>query len=200
MLMKLKELTEMSIRGGNLTAQSDVWAAKRESELLSNANNEQIGKIDSFVVKQHLFTVSVWDGNQMIGIATIDNIPNQYCLIDNLWVISSLRGKKLLSKLLLFLKIDRGYNKLALADVHSDDTYDLLKAGGLKSFKKHWENRQGKIEEFSVDTIDDFYGAGWWKLVLENTEDFSGFIKTDSFTHTYSAIAHAIDLHESLTD
>jgi hypothetical protein len=195
--MKLSDLVEMAMRGGNLTARADAWAAKLEISVLHNLNDHPIiGAIGDLVVRKKFLTVTVWSGEKMVLAAKVDPVPGAYCMIDDIWTALELRGQKLFSKFLLFLKIDQGYTKLAFAELHSDDTYDLLKAGGLKAFKKHWENYHGEVADFSPNTIDEFYGAGHWKLILENTADMSYLIREDGFTHTYEALAHAVNVHE----
>lgn len=195
--MKLSDLREMAIRGGNLTAMADAWAKRLETQIAASPNEHPvIGSLDDFVVRQKLFTMTVWDDQKMVLAAKVDPIPNVYCLVDDVWIAPEARGQRLFTKFLLFLKVDRGYSRLALGEVHSDDTYNLLKGGGLKAFKKHWEKSNGERAEFSPQTIDEFYRLGRWRLVLENTANLSRLIGESGFTHTYHAISHAVNLHE----
>ena len=197
--MKLSDLKEMAVRGGDLTAVADSWAEKLERSLKDDPTNKEVGKIDSFTVRQRFFLHSIWDGDELIAAFTLDNIPSVYCKIDDVWVKSDRRGQKMFVKILLFIKNELKCHRIVFGEVHSNETVNLLKSDGLKAFKKHWQNRAGEIKQFSPDTVDDFYGVGKWLLVLESGDDWSRFIKDGSFTHSYEALAQAIALHEQLT-
>lgn len=145
-----------------------------------------------------MFTVSVWDGDIMVFTARIDIVPNTYCVVHDVWVASETRGTGLFKKFLLFLKVQLKQKRIAFGEVHSDRTYELLKSGGFKLFKKYWENRGGDRKDFSTDTIDEFYGLGKWKLFLENSNDLSEYIREQSFTHSYTALVNIVDTHEKL--
>lgn len=194
--LKTRELFEMPIRGGDLTDTADNWARKLERVALDNpAQHRLIGTIDELEVRRHLFTLSIWKDGKMISAASIDPVANLFVVVDNLWVAQEHRKQKLLSKLLIFLKIELGHKKIVLGKIHTDDTYELLKAGGLKAFRKYWEDYDGNIRDFSTDSIDEYYRDAKWKLVLENDADLSGLLRQNSFTHTYEALANAFDNH-----
>jgi hypothetical protein len=196
----LKQVTlEMAVRGGDLTLVSDAWAEKLEKQINDGQLTfKEVGTIDSMVVKSHLFTHTLWLGDEMVFAAQVDKIPGNTCSIDDIWVKSSFRGQKLLSKFLIWLKVDQKQHTIKLGEVHSDDTYNLLKAGGLRAFKKHWENFHGDVKPFSAETIDDFYGKGRWKLVLENDTDLGWLQPTGGFTHTYEALVNVFDNHDEI--
>lgn len=196
--MKLHQIIEMALRGGDLTKSADDWAAKLETLVRSSSDHREIGKIDTLIVKNHLFTYTVWDGDRMVMAARVDIVPNYTCKVDDVWVKTLMRGKKMFVKFLLFLKIDRNQSRLEFGDVHSDETYSLLKADGLKAFKKHWENSNGEVQEFSFDTIDKFYGAGRWRLILENTTDLEFIAPREGFTRTYESLLNALNNHEEV--
>jgi hypothetical protein len=171
--MKLHELKEMAIRGGNLTSQAEEHA-KRMEVYLKDAKH--IGDIDSFQVKQKGKEYGVYKGDELVAIANLDPIPNAYSIIDNLWVKESFRGKKILAKLLWFFKSRENHNKILFGKGHTDDTVDLLKANGLSLFKKYWfDPITGKEEKFDPNTVDDYYGSGKsrWSLMLEHNGDDS---------------------------
>jgi hypothetical protein len=119
-------------------------------------------------------------------------------VVDDVWVEESWRLKKLFSKFLLFLKTKLNQSRIVFGDVHSDETYQALRSGGFRAFKKHWENSAGETAEFSKDTVAQFYGAGGWKLVLECTADLSGFLSEEGFTHGYDALLGIVNHHQSL--
>jgi hypothetical protein len=198
--MKLFDLREMAIRGGDITAKADSWAKKVENTMLQAEDNPVVGQMDDLEVRLHRSTLTVWDGEEMVMAASIDEVPTHgYCKVDDIWVKPSRRGSKLLVKLLIFLKNARGNTRLVLGQVHSDDTYQLLKGGGLKAFKKTWRNHAGEVVPFDKDTIDEFYKKADWELTLENTESWKHLIRDDSFTHSYEALSNAVSLHEQLT-
>ena len=197
--MKLSDLHEMALRGGNLSAIANAWAVKLQADALKHlGDHQEIGKIDDLIVRKKLFTTTIWNGDVMVLAAQVDIVPNAYCMVDDVWVAPSARGQKLFSKFLIFLKVKLKQPKIVFGEVHSDDTYQLLKADGFKLFKKRWENFHGDVAEFSPDTVDQFYGAGRWKLVLENTDDLSSYLIEDSFTHSYDALVHIVNTYQSI--
>ena len=197
--MKIEELVkEMAVRGGNLQAVSDSWAERLESQIASSSDHKQIGKIDDFVVKNHLFTYTMWDSSEMIFAARVDKIPGSTCTVDDVWTKETRRGLKLFTKFLLWLKVDQGQQVIRLGEIHSDDTYNILKSGGFRAFKKHWENFHGETAPFSTETIDSFYGKGRWKLVLENSDNLEYLRPLDGFTRSYGALINVFNNHDQL--
>lgn len=193
------ELTEMALRGGDLSSQADEWAQRLEAQVLQvPGEHREIGKIDDLVIRRRLMTATVWDGRQLVLAARVDPVPGVYCLVDDVWVKSDRRGKGLFTKLLLFIKLKLKQPKIALGEVHSDDTYELLKSGGFKLFKKHWESSSGERAEFSTDTIDEFYGAEKWKLILESTSDLTPLLREESFTHSYDALVNILHTYTEI--
>lgn len=169
--MKLSELKEMAYRVGNLSSDADKFALKSEFLL---KDSKYVGDIDSFKVKSDGRFFSMWNEDEMVALLKIDIIPNNYVVVDDLWVKESFRGKKLLAKLLWFLKSRENHPKILLGRCHSDDTYSLLKAGGLSKFKRYWfDPISGSTEEFNTDTVDSFYSNSKkkWSLMLEHQDD-----------------------------
>lgn len=197
--MRLSDLHEMAVRGGDLTAMADEWAAKMQARISSSESKKKIGSIDGMDVIKWNMLVSVWYGDSMVAVASVDDIAGEYCIVDDVWIEPSMRNRKLFVKLLAFIKNEMKFNRIMLGRVHSDSTYNLLKNGGLTAFKKTWVHLQSNENKpFDKDTIDDFYQDSKWALFLENTEDWSQFVREDSFTHSYEALAHAIGQHASL--
>lgn len=164
-------LAELAIKVGDLRKQADEWATNQEEHL---KDSKHIGDIDSFELKQKNSIISAWDGGKLIAIVRIDNIPNVYTVVDDLWVREDYVGKKIISKMLWFLKSRLGYKKLLLGKIHSTDTYSLLKANGLSKFKKYWfDIMTWNTEPFDPSTMDDFYSAdkSKWSLMLESQND-----------------------------
>ncbi len=165
-------INEMSMKGGDFSAPAERFARHHETQW---ADGKHVGDIDEFSVNQDGIYYSVWDGEELIACASADTLPTSYTIVDHLWVETSYRGQNIISKLLWFLKTREGYDKLMFGKVHSSDTYNFLKQGGLSKFKKTW-HRGEEIEPFSPETIDDFYGIDDkkdWQLVLEG--DLSAF-------------------------
>lgn len=154
-----------------------------------------IGSLDELTVRKESEYLTFWDSTTLVAACTIQVTG----IIDDIWIADGFRGQKLLTKMLLFIKHTLGHPKIVFGTVHSSDTQNLLRGGGLKLFKKYWQNSHGETRAFSPENMNDFYGPGRWQLVLENTEDFGIFLKHDSFTHSWSALANIADLHESIT-
>ena len=175
--MKLHEIcnvNEMAYRGGDLRSQADEYAKKQEVNL---KDAEHVGDIEEFQVKKKgkIFKIfSLWKDDELVALASLDPIPNAYAVVDDLWVKDTFRNQKLLSKLLWFFKSRENHPKLLLGKLHSDDTYSVLKAGGLSKFKRYWfDPISGDTAEFNSDSIEEFYKGrkSGWSLMLEQTEE-----------------------------
>ena len=163
---------EMTMRGGNfekaalsfVNANKDYWFQ----------NGKHIGDIDQFTVKKLLTMYSIWNKDEVVACASLDIVPDQYAVVDAVWVSSAYRGQKIFSKLLWFFKTRERQTKLVLGDVHSKDMQEVTK--GLTRFRKLWIDKEGKTAEYSPETVDKFYSWGGktgWRLMLENTGDFT---------------------------
>ena len=187
------------MKGGDYDSAARDYVARSTSLWLKSS---MVGDLDDFTVRRLGSVFSLWNKEEFAATVSAKESELGY-VIDDIWVDPKYRGQKLLVKLLLFLRTRENMNKLVLGDVHSDDTVAMLRGNGLKLFRKHWINNQGKVREFSPDTIDEFYGAGHWKLVLENHTDFSswprynsldeGYIKT-----SYDVLVSIFNLNEDL--
>jgi hypothetical protein len=168
--MKLCELKEMAYRGGNLTSQADKFAARNEPIL---KNSEYIGDIDDFKVKFDGRFYSIWNKEEMTALIRTEK-TDDYVKVDDLWVKNSFRGQKILAKLFWFLKSREKYGKLLIGNLHSDDTYEIIKSGGLSKFKRSWYDAKTKNKiDFDIKTVDDFYKVEKksWSLMLESELD-----------------------------
>lgn len=196
--MKLIDIREMAVRGGNLTDVADSWAQQMKKHIDAAEDKEDLGSIDKMKVFKLGKYMSVW-AEDMVAIASIDVHSSNTCIIDDVWVDSIHRGNKIFVKLLAFIKNEMKFNHIVLGKVHSDDTYNLLKSGGLRAFNKSWLHlHTNEVRPFDIANIDSFYGDSSWQLVLENSEDWSVFVRDNSFTHSYEALANAIELSDSL--
>jgi len=142
---------------------------------------EIIGDIDQYVLKKSDKMYSLWtDDNKYVASARLGD-PEQYGLSEvNLMHVDPLyRNQRILSKLLWNFKTRQGRNKLVLQQVHSDNLYNVV-TGGLSRFNKYWVNAEGQTKPFDINSLDQFYShsqSTGWRLVLENTGDFSFFPK-----------------------
>jgi len=167
--MKLIQLVEMPLRAGEMDAQATEYVQPHRQAW---AQAPHVGDIESMRVKKLKDVYSVWDGDELVVTAKAEPTKDAR-VIDDVWVNPKYRNQRHFTKLLLFFKTREGMNKMILGSVHSTDTHELLKAGGLKLFAKSWQNRRGEVKPFSPDTIDEFYGPGQWQLVIENHDSDS---------------------------
>jgi hypothetical protein len=168
----LQQLSEMPLKALNLRAEADSFADKFKKYFDLNKNKfHHVGDIDHFAVMSNgLFLVLVHDGAN-IAIMKIDKLPDRSAVIDDVWVHKDFSGKKLFSKLLWFLVSRQQLSPLIFGNVHSEETYNLIKSGAFSKFKKTWiHSLDDKEEPFSSSTVDDYYGSPKWKLKLEPTE------------------------------
>lgn len=193
--MKVKELFEMAIRGGNLNSNAISYVKKHQSTWQTAPIT---ANLDDFDIRKCEDVYSLWEKDKFVATASLKMVQD-VGLIDNVWVDPEYQGKKIFTKLLLFFRTREGVTKLQFSTVHSDDTYNLLKLGGLTLFKKSWIGKNGEKAPFSVDTIDKFYGAGHWKLMLENNSDFSDFPRfVEGFTQSYDAMINIFNINKEL--
>ena len=179
--MKLNQIMEMPIQGGQLRSQADSFASMIEPKF---TEVEPIADIDNMSVKKiaagNGFHYALFSGSEMVLVAFVKPTDkNMYPVlkssaqkmaeVDDVWVKKEFEGKKLYSKFLWFLKSREGYHRLMLGKVQSDDTINFLKAGGLSKFDKTWQNTAtGGVEKFDSSEMDKFYKTQNWRLVLES--------------------------------
>lgn len=189
--MKLQNLLEMPLKGGDLRPAADMFAA---SAALKFQDVEPTADIEEFKVKMvqsgNAFNYALFTGNDMVLFASVKplhrmmypllKIAEKAAEIDDVWVAKEFEGKRLYSKFLWFLKSREGYHRLMMGKVQSDDTVAFLKAGGLSKFEKTWQNTAtGEVQAFEPTDMDEFYGTSNWRLVLESTstefDDYNRF-------------------------
>ena len=187
--MKLSELKEMAHRSGDLKSTADAFAAKSEPLL---KDSKHVGDIEEYVVRSDGEFYSVWTSSipkstftepgesldnydEMVAMVKVVKTTHDYVIVDALWTKREFRGKKIMAKLLWFLKSRENYSKMLIGIHHSDDTYNILKSGGLSKFKhRYWfDPKSGSTEEFDPSTIDNFYSSekSKWSLMLEERDD-----------------------------
>lgn len=166
--MKITEITEMTWRGPDYSK-----IAKQFGEIHADiwfTQGAHIADIEQYQVREYNDYYSVWDNNKLIAYTSL-----KASIIDDVWVDESYRGQKLFSKLIWFYKSRLNQNPLYLGKIHSPMMQEVVK--GLSRFKKRWYNIQThQTEPFDVNTLDDYYsdyGSTDWRLVLENTGDFT---------------------------
>ena len=142
-----------------------------------------IGDIDDFKVLKYYTMYSVWDDGKLIACTSLseDEIP----VVDTVWVDKNRRGEKLLSKLLWFYKSRLGHSKLLLGDTHSMNMQEIVH-GGLRRFAKSWYNidtgEKIKLDPSDLDKYYDEHFPTKWRVMLENSGDFSAWPKFNTGT------------------
>lgn len=171
-LVKLKNLiVEMPIKAGNFDEAASRFGNMKKDDWFKTVVT---AKLDDFDIRLTDGFYSVWDRDVLVFFMKIRPFKDGL-EVDDVWTSASYRGKRIFSKMLAFLKTRERTNVIYLGNVHSVDTYNLIKAGAFTSFKKHWLNRHGETSNFSIDTVDNFYGSSGWILVLENDVDYGIF-------------------------
>lgn len=174
--MKLQQLFEMPIMAKNLRSEADSFAERNKD---SWSKLPHTADIDNFKIKSKGRKFSLWDNDICVAFFDVDKIPNHYVIVDDVWVSKEYSNKKIFSKFLWFLKSRLNEPKIIFGKVHSEETVNLLRHGGLSKFKKSWINlKTDELKEFSKDEIDEFYSNPNWSLMLENySEEFHDFPK-----------------------
>lgn len=164
------DLDEMTMRAGNLQQMAQSAIDLNRDELLSG---KHIGDIDvSFKVLKGKDTYSIVKDDDLVASILLTkkfDLP----VVENAWVKKEYRGKKWFSKLLWFMKVHEGMDKILIGDIHSSDMQEVVK--NLSRFDKHWFDGKS-VDNFSADTYKDYTGASKktsWYLMLENDGDFS---------------------------
>jgi hypothetical protein len=174
--MKLRELKEMAIKGGNFRPLANDFADSYKKFYKEHKHEfKHIGDVEIYQCFQYQSVIFLFDSNEIIFICSIEdsNIEKGAKKIDSVWLDYAYEGKKIYSKVLWFLRSREGIKKLIFGDHHSEDTYKILAKGGLSGFDKTWVNSEtGEREKFSTETIDKYYNdaSGTWKLMLESNK------------------------------
>ena len=162
----------MPIKASSLRQQANAFADSVKSYYKKEQKKfKHVGDIDEFSIYRDLMTFVIIDGGmEIVLVGRIDNVPHYGTKVDDVWVDEEQSGKRLFSKFLWFLRSREGFSPLYFGNVHSSETYELLKSGGFSKFKKTWVNDyENSAEEFTPQTLDKFYTSSKWKLKLEST-------------------------------
>jgi hypothetical protein len=179
--MKLNELTEMTMRGPDLSAQAEQFANRNKESWYTHGKH--IADIENYKVLQDGIYYSLWDYTTLVAVCSLSNSGNE---VDDVYVNPAYRGKKIFSMMLWFFKTRLNKSPLMIGQVHSKMMQEVIK--GLSRFEKYWYNiRTNETEPFALDTLDNFYGylsPTPWRLMLENSGEFNwsmynegGFVK-----------------------
>jgi hypothetical protein len=168
------KIQEMTMRGPNFDNVAQEFVGKNQARW--KKYGKHIGDIEDYKVLQDGIYYSVWDNDAIVAVTSLSNASNE---VDDVWVSPQYRGKKIFSMLLWFFKTRLQRDKLLLGPIHSASMQEVVK--GLSRFNKSWVNiRTNEIKPFSSDTVDEFYsyaGPTQWRLMLENSGDFSSLPK-----------------------
>jgi hypothetical protein len=167
--IKLSELKEMAVKSGNLRKLADSFADANKDEW---AKYPHVADIDDMQVTHSANHYVLFKDGAPVAHFQVDVLTKDSAVVDGVWVASEMSGKKVFSRFLWFLKTREHYSVIQFGDVHSQETHQLLAAGGLSRFQKCWKNSStGEVVQFNAETIDDFYKSSKWKLVLESNDD-----------------------------
>jgi hypothetical protein len=176
--MKIKEMT---MKGPNLEKQAEQFANKYKDRWYSQG--KYIADIEDYKVLQDGIYYSLWDKNNLVAVCSLTNAEN---MVDDVYVTSEYRGRKIFSMMLWFFKTRLNRSPLMIGPTHSIMMQEVIK--GLSRFNKYWYNiSTSEKATFSLDTLDDFYSylqPTSWRLMLENSGEFNwpmfnegGFVK-----------------------
>lgn len=170
--MKSKEITEMTMRGPGIINLAQNFVNQNRERW--KEHGKYIADIENYRVLKDGIYYTLWDNDILVSVASLSDATNE---VDDVWVESKYRGKKIFSMMLWFFKTRLKRDKLLLGAIHSRDMQEVVK--GLSRFEKKWLNvRTNQIEPFSLETLDDYYsyaGPTPWRLMLENLGDFTDF-------------------------
>ena len=179
--MKINELSEMSMKGPDLSKQAEQFANKYKDSWYKNGKH--IADIEDYKVLQDGIYYSLWYDTTLVAVCSLSNANNE---IDDVYVNPEYRGRKIFSMMLWFFKTRLNRSPLMIGPVHSTDMQEVVK--GLSRFNKYWYNiKTNEKEPFSLDTLANFYSylqPTPWRLMLENSGEFdwpmynvAGFVK-----------------------
>lgn len=169
----LRSITEMPIKASSLRQQANAFADSVKAYYAKEQKKfKHVGDIEWFSVHRDLMTyVVIDDSENIVLVSRVDHVPKYGTKVDDVWVDEEQSGKRLFSKFLWFLRSREGFSPLYFGNVHSSETFELLKSGGFSKFKKTWVNDfENKEEEFNPNNMDEFYTSPRWKLKLESTQ------------------------------
>lgn len=160
----------MTMRGPNYDKVAQQFGATHQERW--KTRGKHIGDIEQFKVLQDGIYYSIWNNDVLVAYSSLSSENNT---VDDIWVNPDYQNQRVFSKMLWFFKTRLNRNPLMLGPIHSQTMQEVVK--GLSRFDKSWVNvRTNEKVPFSVDTLDNFYSYSQitpWRLVLENTGDFS---------------------------
>lgn len=177
----LMKISEMTMRGSDLSVQAEKFATKYKNQWLNQGKH--IADIEDFKVLQDGIHYSLWDNDMLVAVCSLSDDNT----IDNVYVSSKYRGRKIFSMMIWFFKTRMNRSPLIIGPTHSKMMQEVVK--GLSRFSKQWYNIETHEKEpFSLDTLENYYSylqPTPWRLMLENSGDFSdwpmfngaGFVK-----------------------
>lgn len=167
--MKINELSEMTMRGPDLSQQAELFANRNKERWYTHGKH--IADIENYKVLQDGIYYSLWNDTTLVAVCSLSNSANE---IDDVYVNPEYRGKKIFSMMLWFFKTRLNRSPLMIGQVHSKMMQEVIK--GLSRFKKYWYNiRTNEREPFALDTLNNFYSylnPTPWRLMLENDGEF----------------------------
>lgn len=164
--MKLHQLKETPLDG-----ESDFRALADSS---AEKNNDFFSKlpitaeIDDYILRSNNSYLSLWANNELIASLKMVKLTDKSVEVDDLWVKKEYEGKKLINKLLWYLKSRENFHQIYLGNVHSKSTKSMITTG-LHAFDKFWINHMtGEKIPLNPADVDKYYPNVRWKLMLEN--------------------------------
>jgi hypothetical protein len=149
--MKLSDLKEMTMKAGDLSSSLKGYF---EQVLKHQHEYEHVGDIEGIKVlkKEQLYLLM----SQEVGAGFFEVKPtSEHALLNVGYIAEEFRGKGILEKFILFLKIHENFSKILLGDVHSVMMVTALKKLS-KKFKASWVKGAEKVE-YDPANVADFY-------------------------------------------
>lgn len=166
--MKLKDLYEMPIAYGNMRDVADLYAEKIKGSL---SKAPHVGDLEDFQVRFLAPYWALFSKDVFVAMMKVKDHGPSSIEIDDVWVNKDFAGKRIFSKFLWYLHSRENKTRIFLADLHAQDTRDLLRAGGFRFFSKTWINSlTGDKHVFDPENMDKYYESSNWVLMLESAE------------------------------
>ena len=184
----------MPIRAGNFDAMAERFGIIHQDEWYTVSI---VAKLDDFDIRKHKDFYSVWDSDVLIFFMKTRK-KNADIEIDDIWTLKEYRGKRIFSKMIAFLKTREKVSRIFLGSVHSDDTFNLIKNGGFKSFTKYWLNSKTNIRsDFDIADVEQYYNSREWIFVLENEIDYGNYPRFNGdgyIKESYDILLNVLDV------
>lgn len=169
--MRLRTLSEMPMRGGSFRKDSDAFVGTK-IELFRSLPN--VAKVDDYTLRGDVgHGISLWyNDDKMVAYAKLTKLTSSSVEIDDIWISVEETGKKLLSKMLWFIKTRMNFKTIQFGSYHSIETQNIIAAGGFSLFDKYWVNHETGVKvKLDLDEIDKYYQSHRWKFVIENKDE-----------------------------